>query len=53
MKHQGSYTWEEAVDAAIDNAKKCESHVKKQIKLTYADMVVRDMPVREFLQHYG
>jgi hypothetical protein len=34
-----------AGDAAFDGVKKCKSHVKKQIMLKYADMVVPDMVV--------
>jgi hypothetical protein len=32
-------------DAAFDDAEKCKSHVEKQIKLRYFDMVASDMPV--------
>ena len=39
-------------DTAFDDAGKCKSHVKKQIKLRYADMVARDMPVLSSLQRY-
>ena len=39
-------------DTAFDDAEKCKSHVKKQIKLRYADMVTRDMPVLSSLQRY-
>jgi hypothetical protein len=39
-------------DDAFDDVEKCKSHVKKQIMLKYADMVVRDMPLLSSL-HSG
>jgi hypothetical protein len=39
-------------DDAFDDVEKCKSHVKKQIMLKYADMVVRDMPLLSSLQRY-
>jgi hypothetical protein len=39
-------------DDAFDVVEKCTSHVKKQIMLKYADMVVRDMPLLSSLQIY-
>jgi hypothetical protein len=39
-------------DAFDDVERECKSHVKKQIMLKYADMVVRDMPLLSSLQRY-
>jgi hypothetical protein len=39
-------------DDAFDDVEKCKPHVKKQIMLKYADMVVRDMPLLSSLQRY-
>ena len=39
-------------DAAFEDAEQCKSHVKKQVMLKYADMVVRDMSVLSSLQRY-
>jgi hypothetical protein len=36
-------------DDAFDDVEECKSHVKKQIMLKYADMVVRDIYMLPFM----
>ena len=39
-------------DVALSTAEQCKTHVKKQIAIKYADMVVRDASVMSSLQRY-